>query len=102
MLVMLVNGACCRISVIAPATCGAAIDVPLNDANVPPGTDEVMFMPGASSERNGARFENGAIVLELLDVAPTEITSASHAGSLIASSRLSLPAAAMVGMRLLM
>ena len=42
----------------APATCGAAIDVPLATSKPPPGTDEVIDSPGANSDRNGVTFEN--------------------------------------------
>jgi hypothetical protein len=35
----------------APATCGAAMDVPLKFANPPPGTDERIVSPGAKSDR---------------------------------------------------
>jgi hypothetical protein len=41
----------------APATCGAAIDVPFQVWYPPPGTDDVMVDPGAKSERNDATFE---------------------------------------------
>jgi hypothetical protein len=41
----------------APATCGAAIDVPFQVSYPPPGTDDVMVDPGAKSDRNGATFE---------------------------------------------
>ena len=35
----------------APATCGAAIDVPAAFAKPPPGTDDSIQRPGASSDR---------------------------------------------------
>ena len=35
----------------APATCGAAIDVPLKLLNPPPGTDDRIASPGARRER---------------------------------------------------
>jgi hypothetical protein len=40
-----------------PATCGAAIDVPLNSAKSPLGIDETIESPGANSERNVATLE---------------------------------------------
>ena len=39
--------ACLRIAQ-APATCGAAIEVPLDSKNTPPGYDETMLLPGAN------------------------------------------------------
>jgi hypothetical protein len=68
-----------RSSAIAPATCGAAIDVPLGLAHDPPGTLEMIWTPGATrsglrtngvppspgglpcSARAGPRLENGAM-----------------------------------------
>ena len=41
----------------APATCGAAIEVPANAAYAPLGTDEVIAVPGASSDRKLALSE---------------------------------------------
>jgi hypothetical protein len=41
----------------APATCGAAIDVPLATAKFSKGYDERISSPGANSDRNGATFE---------------------------------------------
>jgi hypothetical protein len=35
----------------APATCGAAIEVPDKFVNPPPGTDERILSPGAKSDR---------------------------------------------------
>src|SRR5919199_817851 len=46
----------------APATCGVAIEVPLKTAKPPPGTDELMLEPGASSSTRGLEFENDDIV----------------------------------------
>src|SRR5712692_4356192 len=54
----LAPGTACLITPHAPATCGAAIDVPLSAWYDPPGTDEVIDSPGASSERNGVTLEN--------------------------------------------
>src|SRR5215217_3601469 len=41
----------------APATCGAAIEVPLNDVKPPPGTDELTFSPGAKKSTSELEFE---------------------------------------------
>ncbi len=51
-----VGAACLRIAQ-APATCGAAIDVPLATAKLSPGYDERISSPGANSDRKGATFE---------------------------------------------
>ncbi len=48
---------CLRIAQ-APATCGVAMEVPLQVANPPPGTADVMDSPGARSERKEAELEN--------------------------------------------
>src|SRR5688572_28820345 len=80
----------------APATCGAAIDVPLNDANPPPGTEDVMTSPGASSRRNSLAFEKSdtwsAWRPKLPSVVePTLIADEMQAGSEIAFVAPSLP-----------
>ena len=62
-----------------PATCGAAIDVPLSDVYPPPGTDDVIDSPGAYSERNGATFEYQDTTSVLL-VEPTLMAEEIHAG----------------------
>ena len=58
MVVTLAVGTACRISAHTPATCGAAIDVPLATSKPPPGTEELIASPGANSDRNGVTFEN--------------------------------------------
>ena len=63
----------------APATCGAAIDVPLNAWNVPPGTEDVMTSPGATSERNDATFENHEMWFDL-SIDPTLMAEEIQAG----------------------
>src|SRR5829696_6520044 len=66
----LAPGAACRTIAHAPATCGAAIDVPLSSPKPPPGSDDSIDSPGASSERNDDTFEKYEIWL-VLSVAPT-------------------------------
>ena len=48
----------------APATCGAAIDVPLSGAKSAPGIDETISTPGAKSDRNGATEVVGSLASE--------------------------------------
>ena len=57
----------------APATCGAAIDVPAKVANPPPGTDEVIHWPGASNERNEALLENDDTVSTVAPKDPSPV-----------------------------
>src|SRR5262245_65534212 len=52
--VTLASGAFSLSTANAPATCGAAIEVPLLLLNRLPGTDELIQRPGASSFRNEA------------------------------------------------
>ena len=72
-------GAPCRSAAQAPATCGAAMDVPLNASKLPPGTDETIESPGARSERNDATFEKEEI-WSLRSVEPTLTTEEMQAG----------------------
>ena len=72
--------ACFRIA-HAPATWGAAIDVPLATANWPPGYDEMISSPGASRDKKGAAFEKSAIRSSLV-VAPTLTVVEMQAGAL--------------------
>src|SRR5882672_211766 len=51
-------GCCCLSMAHAPDTCAAAIEVPEPPSTPPPGTDEVMKLPGASRFRNAALLEN--------------------------------------------
>ena len=48
-----------------PVTCGVAIDVPLRTLNPPPGTEELIALPGANSDRNEATFEKDETWLAL-------------------------------------
>ena len=50
-------GAACFRMAHAPATCGAAIDVPLATAKFSPGYDEMISSPGANNDMKGATFE---------------------------------------------
>src|SRR5882724_5272269 len=74
------GAACFRIAQ-APATCGAAIDVPRATTNRPLGYDERMGSPGANSDRKGATYEKSA-TWSLLVVAPTLTAVDTHAGAL--------------------
>ena len=63
-------GAADHISATVPATCGAAIEVPLKPAYPPPGTLERTFTPGAAmfglmppSMPDVPRLEKSAMVL---------------------------------------
>src|SRR5215213_1867651 len=76
----------------APATCGAAIEVPLFLAKLPPGTDEAMLTPGASRSTIEEKLESGAMV-SCLVVLPTVIALEMHAGEATASVKPSLPEA---------
>src|SRR5690242_6676022 len=80
-----------------PATCGVAIDVPLATPKPPPGTDEVIELPGARRLRKLALFEYPAITFDFV-VAPTLIAFDTHAGASIALGLLSLPDAITVAM----
>ena len=68
----------------APATCGAAIDVPLRFPNAPPGIDERMVSPGASSERYWSvllKLETRSAGRKLPSVVePTLMAEEMHAG----------------------
>jgi hypothetical protein len=64
----------------APATCGAAIDVPLKTAKAPPGIDEVIDEPGARSDRKAAEFENEEIA-SVFVVDPTLIAVEMQPGA---------------------
>ncbi len=81
---MLAPGALERITAKAPATCGAAIEVPLKVAK-PPGTDELMDDPGAKTSMKAATFEKLETISDLV-VEPTLIALEMHAGAPIAST----------------
>src|SRR4051812_9295681 len=65
-------GLVCIMIAQAPATCGVAIDVPLNTAKPPPGTDELIEPPGAMSSTRLLMFENEETA-SFLSVEPTVI-----------------------------
>src|SRR5215211_193124 len=75
----------------APATCGAAIEVPLSLEKLPPGTDDKMPTPGASrSTIEDLKLESGAMESWSF-VEPTVIALEMHAGKPTASVKPSLP-----------
>src|SRR5881397_4373229 len=88
-------GLACLSTAQVPATCGAAIDVPLAIANPPPAKDEMILTPGANRDRNGATFEKYATWSSFV-VAPTLTALETHAGALSWSVAPSLPAATTV------
>ena len=89
------SGTACFISAQTPATCGAAIDVPLSASYPPPVTDDVIESPGAHSDMNVAAFENHA-TWSCLSVAPTLTADEMHAGAESPNGQPSLPAATTV------
>src|SRR5438309_2509197 len=91
----LAPGTACLITPQAPATCGAAIDVPLSAWYDPPGTDDVIDSPGASSERNGATFENHDTA-SVLSVEPTLTADEMQACVVRPDGDAELPAATTV------
>ena len=82
-------------SAARPATCGAAIEVPLRSLNPVPGTDDRIPSPGANSVRNGAAFEKIATSSPFV-VAPTLIADEMQAGDEIALPAKLLPDATML------
>ena len=74
----------------APATWGAAIEVPLNSVKPPPGTDDRMASPGAKSDMNDETFEKYETA-SLLSTAPTLIALETQDGEAIALPSLPLP-----------
>src|SRR3954468_11545525 len=91
----LAPGSACRMIAHAPATCGAALDVPLSSWYPPPGTDEVISSQGANSDMNDAALEKYETLL-LLSVEPTLIADEMHAGDDSALPARLLPAATTV------
>src|SRR5262245_9942894 len=81
----------------APATCGAAMDVPSKAAKPPPGTDEVMTPPGARRLRIGALLEKFATKSDFV-VAPTLMALEMQAGAEMPSAKPSFPEAMTVAM----
>src|SRR6266849_1695654 len=88
----LAPGTACLITPHAPATCGAAMDVPLSASYNPPGTDDVIDSPGANSDRNGATFEKYETA-SVLFVEPTLTADEMHAGVVRPNGDAELPAA---------
>src|SRR5262249_52853821 len=85
----------------APDTCAAACEVPEPPAT-PPGTDEVMSVPGARRFRNDALLENsgtvsfGALLPLPSLVAPTLTAEEMQGGNMIPSGEASFPDATTV------
>ena len=81
-------------SAAAPATCGAAIEVPLIVAVAvsPVRAADRIRAPGANRSRQLPQFENDARASALSE-APTVMPAGSRAGDDVHASRLSLPAA---------
>src|SRR5262245_22168066 len=88
--------ACCRIA-HAPATCGAAMEVPSSTSKPPPGTEELIDEPGANRDRKDATLENDEIA-SLFVVEPTLTAEDTQAGNASASVFPSLPDATTVEM----
>src|SRR5215467_1026118 len=93
----LAPGTACFMIAKVPATWGAAIDVPLSASYSPPGTDDVMFSPGAKSESEGATSENQETT-SVLSVEPTLTADDTHAGDANCEVDPSLPDATVVAM----
>src|SRR2546422_1219756 len=72
-------GMACLMTAHTPATCGVAIDVPLSTLYPPPGTDELIKLPGARSDMNDAMFEKYETA-SALSVEPTLIAVETHPG----------------------
>src|SRR5688572_7416728 len=90
-------GLACRYSADRPATCGAAMDVPLMVlvAAVLPIQAEVMFWPGAKTSTQAPKFENAARTSRpaVIVVAATVVAVGVEAGDAAHAFRFSLPAA---------
>ena len=74
----------------APARWGAAIEVPRKFTKAPPGIDELIHCPGATSVRNDAVFEKSEIRSATVpplpsSVDPTLTAEEMQAGGLIES-----------------
>jgi hypothetical protein len=74
------EGVFCLRSAHAPATCGAAMEVPSKTANPPPGTEELMLDPGARRDKKEAELENHETV-SVSVVEPTLTALDMHAGA---------------------
>src|SRR6185369_14716740 len=88
----------CLYSAATPATCGEAIEVPLNVAVVVSelNQDDKIPEPGAKMWRHTPKLENDARA-SLVVVAPTVIAFAARAGDVLHASALLLPAATAIG-----
>ena len=91
------SGVSCFRIAHAPATWGAAMDVPSKMSKLPPGTEDMIEDPGARSERSGDMFENSE-TSSVFVTEPTLTAEETHAGNESASGSPSLPEAVTVGM----
>jgi hypothetical protein len=73
------------------------MEVPLETANPPPGTEELMLWPGASRERKEAELENEETASDSV-VDPTLTALDMHAGAPMESVKPLLPEAITVAM----
>jgi hypothetical protein len=87
-------GLLCRTRAATPATCGEAIDVPLNVAVAVLllNQDDKMAEPGANTSTTLPKFENDERASLLVDD-PTVMASATRAGEEFAAFVFELPAA---------
>jgi hypothetical protein len=86
------EGVFCLRSAHAPATCGVAMEVPLNTANPPPGTEEFMLEPGARRDKKEAELENEDRVSDFV-VEPTLTALDIQPGAFMESVKPLLPEA---------
>lgn len=88
----------CLYSAATPATCGEAIEVPLNVAVAVSelNHDDRIPEPGAKRSRHAPKLENDARA-SVVVVAPTVIAFAARAGEELHASALLFPAATAIG-----
>ena len=81
----------------APATCGAAMEVPVRYAYPAPGTEEYMLVPGASNESQLLLLDETYTTSDFV-VFPTLMALEMQAGALKASTYPLLPEATIAAM----
>ena len=91
-------GAASRARAKAPATYGAAIEVPDFSAKPPPGTDETMRVPGASRLKPVGAASEKLAIWPVVSRAPTEMAPDEHAGNETPSGLEWLPEATVTAM----
>ncbi len=69
-----------RSAATAPATWGAAMEVPVLDPKLPPRIEEAIFVPGASMSTTSALLEDGLTASSLV-VLPTVNAVVIHPGA---------------------